>query len=146
MAQVCTTPAPAMVVQQSTTPAPAMPVEKSEAPAAMVVQQNVAPAQAIVVQDSTITAPEHVPLHIDEPKAKAYLGTSSDDERIEGWYLDTGATNHMGTPLLKLTVQSLALSNSATARSWKSRAWAPSSLQAEMVNTRLSAASTTSHA
>jgi hypothetical protein len=85
-----------MVVQQSTTPAPAKPVEKSEAPAAaMVVQQNVAPAPAIVVQDSTITAPEHVPLHIDEPKAKAYLGTSSDDERIEGWYLDTGATNHM---------------------------------------------------
>jgi hypothetical protein len=50
MAQVCTTPAPAMVVQQSTTPAPAMPVEKSEAPAAaMVVQQNIAPAPTIVV-------------------------------------------------------------------------------------------------
>jgi hypothetical protein len=85
-----------MMVQPGIAPAPATVVQQSVAPAAaMVVQQNVAPAPAIVVQDSTATAPEHAPLHIDEPKAKAYLRTSSDDERIEGWYLDTGATNHM---------------------------------------------------
>jgi hypothetical protein len=94
MAQVCTTPAPAMMVQSGIAPALAMTVQQRDA-AAMVVQENVAPAPAIVVQDSTTTAPEHTPLHIEEPKAKAYLGTSSDDERIEGWYLDTGATNHM---------------------------------------------------
>jgi hypothetical protein len=84
MAQVCTTPAPApaTVAQQSVAPV-----------AATVVQQSIAPAAAMVVQQSIAT--EHAPLHIDEPKAKAYLGTSSDDERIEGWYLDTGATNHM---------------------------------------------------
>jgi hypothetical protein len=35
-------------------------------------------------------------VHLDETKAQAYLGTSSsDDDRLEGWYLDTGATNHM---------------------------------------------------
>ena len=61
----------------------------------MVVQESVALAPAIVVKDNTTTPPQHGPLHIDEPKAKAYLATSSDEERIEGWYLDTGATNHM---------------------------------------------------
>jgi hypothetical protein len=96
MAQVCTTPAPAVVVQQSITPALAMIVQKSDTPAAaMVMQKKVVPASAIVVKDNTATAPEHAPLHIDEPKAKAFLGTSNDDERIKGWYLDTGATNHM---------------------------------------------------
>jgi hypothetical protein len=33
---------------------------------------------------------------LDETKAQAFLGTSSnDDDRLEGWYLDTGAMNHM---------------------------------------------------
>jgi hypothetical protein len=35
-------------------------------------------------------------VHLDETKAQAFLGTScSDDDRLEGWYLNTGATNHM---------------------------------------------------
>jgi hypothetical protein len=35
-------------------------------------------------------------VHLDETKAHAFLGTSSsDDDRLEGWYLDTSATNHM---------------------------------------------------
>jgi hypothetical protein len=35
-------------------------------------------------------------VHLDETKAQAFLGTcSNDDDRLEGWYLDTGATNHM---------------------------------------------------
>jgi hypothetical protein len=35
-------------------------------------------------------------VHLDETKAQAFLGTSSsDDDCLEGWYLDTGATNHM---------------------------------------------------
>jgi hypothetical protein len=35
-------------------------------------------------------------VHLDETKAQAFLGTScSDDDHLEGWYLDTGATNHM---------------------------------------------------
>jgi hypothetical protein len=35
-------------------------------------------------------------VHLDETKAQAFFGTSSsDDDHLEGWYLDTGATNHM---------------------------------------------------
>jgi len=90
-AQVCAAPAPATEVQDIT-PALAMVVHCSIIPApAMVVQDSIAPAPAIVVHNTT-PAPEHAPLRIDEPKAKAYLGISSDAERIEGWYLNTGAT------------------------------------------------------
>jgi hypothetical protein len=32
---------------------------------------------------------------IEEPQAQAYLGKGGDNEWIEGWYLDTGVTNHM---------------------------------------------------
>jgi hypothetical protein len=35
-------------------------------------------------------------VHLDETKAQAFLTTScSDDDHLEGWYLDMGATNHM---------------------------------------------------
>jgi transposase InsO family protein len=35
-------------------------------------------------------------VHLDETKAQAFLGTScSDDDHLEGWYLDTGVMNHM---------------------------------------------------
>jgi transposase InsO family protein len=35
-------------------------------------------------------------VHLDETKAQAFLGTScKDDDHLEGWYLDTGTTNHM---------------------------------------------------
>jgi hypothetical protein len=35
-------------------------------------------------------------VHLDETKAQAFLGTScSDDDHLKGWYLDTGAMNHM---------------------------------------------------
>jgi transposase InsO family protein len=35
-------------------------------------------------------------VHLDETKAQAFLGTScSDDDNLEGWYLDTDAMNHM---------------------------------------------------
>jgi hypothetical protein len=35
-------------------------------------------------------------VHLDETKAQAFLCTScSDDNHLESWYLDTGATNHM---------------------------------------------------
>jgi hypothetical protein len=37
-------------------------------------------------------------VHLDETKAQAFLGTScSDGDHLEGWYLDTGATNHDGS-------------------------------------------------
>ena len=116
MAQVCDIPAPAMKKQQSNTPvaammdqqsnisaqammeqqsnisAPAMKVQQSDARApAMVLQQSVTPAPAM--KDSTTTAPEYASLHVDEQKAKAYLGTSSDNEQIEGWYFDAGAVD-----------------------------------------------------
>jgi hypothetical protein len=32
---------------------------------------------------------------IEEPRAQAYLGKGGEDEVMEGWYLDTGAINHM---------------------------------------------------
>jgi hypothetical protein len=83
MAQACTTPAPAMVVQQSIAPARAMLVQQSDAPTTvMVVQQNITLASAIVVHDSTITAPEHAPLHIDEPKANRLLNPATRRVRI----------------------------------------------------------------
>jgi hypothetical protein len=35
-------------------------------------------------------------VHLDETKSHAFLGTScNDDDHLEGWYLDTGAMNHM---------------------------------------------------
>jgi hypothetical protein len=35
-------------------------------------------------------------VHLDETKAQAFLDTSyNDDDHLEGWYLDTGAMNHM---------------------------------------------------
>jgi hypothetical protein len=39
---------------------------------------------------------EQQQVHLDETKAQAFLGTtSSADDRLEGWYLDTSSTNHM---------------------------------------------------
>jgi hypothetical protein len=34
-------------------------------------------------------------LHLDEPKAHALLGDGSDNDKTDGWCLDTGATHHM---------------------------------------------------
>ena len=34
-------------------------------------------------------------LHLDEPRAHAFLGKGADDDKIDGWYLNTGATHHM---------------------------------------------------
>jgi hypothetical protein len=34
-------------------------------------------------------------LHIDEPLTQAFLGNGSDDNKLEGWYLDSDATHHM---------------------------------------------------
>jgi hypothetical protein len=34
-------------------------------------------------------------LHIDEPRAQAFLSDGSDDHKLKGWYLDSGATHHM---------------------------------------------------
>jgi hypothetical protein len=34
-------------------------------------------------------------LHLDKPCAHAFLGKGTDDDKIKGWYLDTGATHHM---------------------------------------------------
>jgi hypothetical protein len=35
------------------------------------------------------------PLHLDESRTQALLGSTDDTERLEGRYLDTGASNHM---------------------------------------------------
>jgi hypothetical protein len=34
-------------------------------------------------------------LHIDEPRAQAFLDDSSNDDKLEGWYFHSGATHHM---------------------------------------------------
>lgn len=33
--------------------------------------------------------------HLDKPQAHAFLGSCSDSNKIDGWYLDIGATHHM---------------------------------------------------
>ena len=42
---------------------------------------------------SASAGPAH--LHLDEPCADAFLGKGTDDDKIDGLYLDTGATHHM---------------------------------------------------
>ena len=34
-------------------------------------------------------------LHLDEPRAHAFLDKGAIDDRIDGWYLDTSAKHHM---------------------------------------------------
>jgi len=34
-------------------------------------------------------------LHLDEPRTHAFLGKGVVDDKIDGWYLDTGAIHHM---------------------------------------------------
>jgi hypothetical protein len=34
-------------------------------------------------------------LHLDEPQAHALLSKGTSDEKIDRWYLNTGATHHM---------------------------------------------------
>jgi hypothetical protein len=34
-------------------------------------------------------------IHLNKPRAHAFLGKGADDDKIDGWYLDTGAMNHM---------------------------------------------------
>ena len=34
-------------------------------------------------------------LHLDESRAHAFLSKGTDDDKIDGWYLNTGATHHM---------------------------------------------------
>lgn len=34
-------------------------------------------------------------LHLNEPQAHTFLGSCSDGDKIDGWYLNTGATHHM---------------------------------------------------
>jgi hypothetical protein len=34
-------------------------------------------------------------LHLDEPRACIFIGDDSSDDKIDGWFLDNGATHHM---------------------------------------------------
>ena len=34
-------------------------------------------------------------LHLDEPRAHAFLSKGVANDKIDGWYLDTGTTHHM---------------------------------------------------
>jgi hypothetical protein len=53
----------------------------------------VEPAPPQVIE---LTLEQQQLVHLDETKAQAFLDMScSDDDHLEGWYLDTGAMNHM---------------------------------------------------
>jgi hypothetical protein len=66
-------------------------------------QANVAQAEAeeaLLLAHASIELPPAAPaatslLHLDESKARAFLGDDSSNDMIEGWCLDTGATHHM---------------------------------------------------
>ena len=34
-------------------------------------------------------------LDFAEPRARVFLGDASDEDKLDGWYLDSGATHHM---------------------------------------------------
>jgi hypothetical protein len=34
-------------------------------------------------------------LDLNEPRARAFLNTGSGENKLDGWYLDSGATHHM---------------------------------------------------
>jgi hypothetical protein len=34
-------------------------------------------------------------LHLDKQHSHVFLGNGSSNDKIDGWYLDTGATHHM---------------------------------------------------
>jgi hypothetical protein len=67
-------------------------------------QANVAQAEAeeeaLLLAHASIELSPAAPaaatlLHLDESKARAFLGDDSSKDMIEGWCLDTGATHHM---------------------------------------------------
>jgi hypothetical protein len=67
-------------------------------------QANVAQAKAeeealllahASIEPSPATPAAAALLHLDESKARAFLGDGSNKDMIEGWCLDTGATHHM---------------------------------------------------
>jgi hypothetical protein len=44
---------------------------------------------------STLLLTSSALLHIDEPRAQAFLDSDSNDDKLEGWYLDSGTMHHM---------------------------------------------------
>jgi hypothetical protein len=44
---------------------------------------------------STLSLTSSALLHIDELCTQAFLSDGSDDDKLEGWHLDSGATHHM---------------------------------------------------
>lgn len=72
--------------------------EVDEEPALLMTQIQVSsnPAPTELAPPHADPAPlELAPLHIAEPRAQALLIIDDDGDRLEGWYLGTGATNHM---------------------------------------------------
>jgi hypothetical protein len=46
-------------------------------------------------QASTFCTKSTVDLGIEEPRARVFLNTDSGEDKLDGWYLDSGATHHM---------------------------------------------------
>ena len=46
-------------------------------------------------QASTFYTESTIDLDIEEPRACVFLSTGSDEDKLDGWYLNSGATHHM---------------------------------------------------
>ena len=67
-------------------------------------------------------------LHLDELRARVLLGNGSYDDRIDGWYLDSGATHHMTGRREFFSDLDVDVGGSirfGDSSPWRSRAWAP---------------------
>jgi hypothetical protein len=69
--------------------------EEDEEPVLLMAMVEIEDAPALPLAVKLVPV-EQQQVHLDEIKAQVFLGTtSSADGRLEGWYLDTGAMNHM---------------------------------------------------
>jgi hypothetical protein len=53
------------------------------------------PARLLAHTSIELSPAASAALHLDEPRAHALLGDGSDNDKTDGWCLDTGATHHM---------------------------------------------------
>lgn len=67
--------------------------EVDDEPALFLMHRSVELHSSPVPVDTTSTA--SMLLHINEPRAHAFLGSCSNDNRMDRWYLDTVATQNM---------------------------------------------------
>ena len=47
------------------------------------------------IEEDILCSKADASLDIDEPRARAFLNTGSGEDKMDGWYLNSGATHHM---------------------------------------------------